>query len=378
MSNDLAAVAEVAILTAMAALRNNAVTPRLIRTDMDGAPAEQNATIRIPIFNNLSTSDVTPGVAPTNQDVKPRGVDIVLSQWKEVPFTLTEREMAEIMSGRIPEVLERATKALADTIDIFCLTKMVKRAGAGAFDVGAGAAASSLIQLRKLLLDQGVNRDLRVIHTTQTEAELLALTLFTDASQVGDAGTALREGSLGRKYGFDNFVNQNLLNGFTPGTVSAAQVNGPVTNAGGLRTIPIDTVTGTFKEGDVITIATCPGTYVVTADYSGAAGNLLIGPGLRIANTATLADNSAIALFTGWSAGTVIRSLAFHQDAFAFGSRPLMMNAPGVIMTSTTDPVTGLSMRLTVSYFRKALSWSLDMLYGGEVVEEERIAVAFT
>jgi len=41
------------------------------------------------------------------------------------------------------------------------------------------------------------------------ESKLLKTDLFTNADKVGDDGTALREASLGRKYGMDFYVDQN-------------------------------------------------------------------------------------------------------------------------------------------------------------------------
>jgi hypothetical protein len=51
--------------------------------------------------------------------------------------------------------------------------------------------------------------DRRFVYSSETETELLKTDLFVSAEKVGDAGTALREASLGRKYGMDFYVDQN-------------------------------------------------------------------------------------------------------------------------------------------------------------------------
>ena len=47
------------------------------------------------------------------------------------------------------------------------------------------------------------------MYDSTTETKLLKTDLFIHADKVGDEGTALREASLGRKYGMDFYVDQN-------------------------------------------------------------------------------------------------------------------------------------------------------------------------
>ena len=52
--------------------------------------------------------------------------------------------------------------------------------------------------------------DRRFVVGATAEADLLGSELFVSAEKVGDAGTALREASLGRKFGMDCYVDQNI------------------------------------------------------------------------------------------------------------------------------------------------------------------------
>ena len=52
----------------------------------------------------------------------------------------------------------------------------------------------------------------RLVIGADAEADLLKNEAFTNASAVGDEGTALREASLGRKYGLDIYTDQNIAN----------------------------------------------------------------------------------------------------------------------------------------------------------------------
>ena len=122
-----------------------------------------------------------------------------------------------------------------------------------------------------------------------------------------------------------------------------------------------------LKNGDIVTFAGDTQTYALTADATQAAAasdvTLAFYPGKVVAAT----GSEAITV----KASHVV-NLAFHRDAIAFATRPLVeINHPAVISVSQVDPVSGLALRLEISRQHKQTRYSFDILYGSAVVRPE-------
>lgn len=75
-----------------------------------------------------------------------------------------------------------------------------------------------LVDAGKVLNDAKVPTTMRrAVADTNLTALFQKDPLFVQAQQVGDDGTALREASIGRKRGFDNYLTQNITDGVSLG-----------------------------------------------------------------------------------------------------------------------------------------------------------------
>lgn len=370
MANTLTNVIPQILAQGLLALRSRVVMPRLVNRDYERDAREKGDTIDVTIPSAVVANDVVP--AATSQavtDISPTKVQIALSNWKEAAFTMSDKEIAEAMSGTLPMQASEAVNALARVINASVLAEYVDVYGfAGAAGTNPFATdTSGVTSARKVLnLQLAPLADRRLVLDPDAEASALDLRAFQDASFRADA-MGIIEGQIGRKFGFDVFMDQQIPT-HTAGTLSDGSNHRALINdaavAIGQTSVDMDstTLTGTVVVGDIFTVAGDSQQYVVTAGATAAANaiNVSFDPPAKVAWA-----NDAQVDFVD----THVVNLAFHRDAFALASRPLSDDglASGRI-ASVTDPVSGLSLRLEVSREHKRTRWSYDVLWGTQCV----------
>lgn len=380
MANILSDVVPVLIAQGLKTLRARCVMPRLVNTDYSNDPANQGDTVNVWIPSALTVSDVAPSAAPVQGgDSQPVKAPIPLNRWRHAGFYLTDKQQEEITGGVQSAQSNEAVKALAEDANAFLMslyTSVYGFAGVpGTTPFGAGVTeatkARAVLNRQRAPLDER-----RLVLDVNAEANALALPQLTTFQNVGNA-TAVIDGTIGRKLGFDWAMDQQVPThpsvALTAGaaTVNGAQAIGQGTaNGGRTGTVSIAKATnaGSFIAGDIITFAGDAQTYVVTANTALAVGNtsVPIAPALQSAKV----GGEAVTL----QAAHVV-NLAFHRDAFAFVSRPLQASTKNTIeMTSIADPISGMVLRLEVIRQNKQMFFDFDVLYGAACVRPELAA----
>ena len=386
--NSLSNIMPKILAKGLLALRERCVMPRLVNTDYGSDAAQKGTTIDIPISTAIGTEDVSPSnVLPTSGGRTPDLVQVQLDKWKKnSPFHLTDKELLEVDKNAhyVPMQVSEAVRGLANQVnaDIFAAYTDI---GNLVNPAGDGIATADIISARKLLNQSMCPAENRsAVVNFGCEADLLTLAGFSTHEKAGLSTQSIQvEGEIGRRYGF-NWIADDACPLHTGGDTLG--VGTPLLVADiaiGARTISIDGVTNgkILKAGDSFTLEDDPTYYTCTADNTAAATahtNVAISPAIKQANVAdkavTFIDANAS------SAGRV--ALAFHRDAFAFATRPLMASASdlamGSNMMSMTDPLTGLSLRLEVQRQYKRTTWEFDMLYGVKCVRPEFACKIYT
>lgn len=191
---------------ALMVLRNNAVMANLVHRDFSNefvAGVGDTITIRKPA--SFAANEFSDEI--TVQDATEDSVTVKMDKHLDVSFAVTSVQMAMDIEDFSKQLLVPAMQAFIDKIDSYILglssgiTNKVTKTDNIQADV---------VDARAYLTKAGAPlTERRFVYDSAVEAELLKTDLFISAEKVGDEGTALREASLGRKFGLDFYVDQN-------------------------------------------------------------------------------------------------------------------------------------------------------------------------
>jgi len=372
MDNSLQAVTDKLLAQGLTALREAAFMPLIVNRDYEATAGQKGSTVDVPIPSAIETQDVTASTTPpSTADVSPTSISVPLDQWKEAPFYLTDKDRMEVEDGQIlPMQASEAIKSLANTVNEYLLNfyksfyGWAGSAGSAPFSSDTGDARNA----RKVLNKQLAPLEPRtMVIDPDAEANALGLTAFADMSFSGSSDAVIN-GELDRKLGFQWMTHQ-LVKTHTPGTAISGGKTITLTSDSSADatsvTLDVDSGTGTLVEGDIITFAGHDQTYVVTADATLTTSGVAVSiqPGLK-----QDVDGSGVPVAVTGKAEHVA-NLAMHRDAIAFATRPLEGTShPSAVISTITDPMSGLTLRLENTREHKRDRWSYDILYGAQVV----------
>lgn len=359
-----------------------------------GAKIGSDLKIRLP--NEYTVRD---GKAMNAQDTSETSTTLSVATQKGVDVNFSSAELTMELDDFSKRVLEPAMSVLAANIEADALN-MYKDVYNEVSDVGAAITIDDILWAQEKLNNQLAPMDMRtLLMTTRNNRDLVsaASVLYNDRTKVGEQ---YRKGLIGNDFfGFDSAYQNTLLKLHTTGTddgtgdyltdIAAGEADG---SAGSLH---IDTGAGTFKKGDIITIANVfavhPETkqstgilkqFVVTSDYAGGEGDLQISPsivssGARQNVNAAAADGAQIwkresddSTAIGAGADYYV-GLGFHRDAFAFATADLVM--PKGVDFAAREVMDGISLRIVRAYDinNDNMPCRIDVLYGYKTIRPE-------
>ena len=308
----------------------------------------------------------------STQDILAETVDITLDQRPEVRVELTDLELAYTGEQIVNEHVGPMAYAIADQIDqdLAALYTDIP----WLYDYGTATDHTVITGMNQLMFDNQVPmndmmKHMQIDGALQMGFQNSAVFHQADVTGAGQNMT-LFNGSLGNRFGYEIFANQNAPI-HIPGTVcqAAGDNAGAIDMAAGLAqgatSVVVDsfTLAETIKKGDTFVIAGSTQRYAATADVtlSSGAGTVTFTPPAVQA----YADDAVITFTKTTDAGSV-QQLQFHRNAFAIAFAPLPRNLPGIDVGVATDPVTGMSIRASrwADGVNKKSYISLDALYG--------------
>lgn len=350
---------------ALPRLIENLVFPNLVHKDFSGDYSSLGDTIQIrkPVVLTASEFDASTGV--NYEEINEASVDVKLDKIATVDVAASAIETAVNIDDLNRVFVEPAAVALAEKINSDGLALYA--------DVPAAVDCSTknlaaLAAVRKALNVAKVPVAGRVaVWDPEADAAFTTIDAIVHAEKSGST-EALRNGSIGRVFGLDNYMAQSVkvhANGAGLETTTALKVNGAVTK--GATTIAIDgsALTGKLLKGDTLTIGNVA--YTVVEDTAAAATNAIAAVKIFPAAVANIADNADVTV-----SGSYTANLAFNPMAFAYVTRPLY-NPDGEGVSSYVTSYNGISLRVTKGYNQqyKKSTYSMDVLYGYKCIYPE-------
>lgn len=402
-------------------LEANTVMLQLVNRDFDNRIASYGETVTTRRPSTFVMKRKVKADDVTVQDASADPVSVVLDQHNHVSFIIKDEEASKSIKDLFREYLEPAIKAMAAGIDqvlTYQLYDFLLDRSNNANVLGRLGTAldwATIVSIRERMNTLKMPMDGRnMVITPNAEGDLLNIKEFVNAEKVGDAGTVLREGSMGRRMGINFFMCQQ-----TPSVaLTASHIEANAMNAAGA----VGDTSVVFKNeptvdplvGEWITIAGDDTPQLVTAWVDGT-NTATIHPGLQRAVSAdavirtfksqavngdhALGYNKAVAynaatitpkvgqmlshggvgttkqcygclstptvtaallnrsLDAAWTNADVLGlgpagdyCFAFHRDALTFVSRPLATPQAGTGALSYVANYNGLGIRVTITY----------------------------
>ena len=343
-------------------LIENLVFPNLVYKDYSEAyELGRGATIRVrkPVTLTARDFDETLGTSPEN--IHEESVDVTLDKLATVDAEFGAVARATSVDDLNRLFVEPAAAALAEKInaDGLSLYKdipyFVGTAGTTPDGLDDFANAAKLLDQHKVPASHRFG-----VWDIDAMAKFRQLGDIVNAEKSG-ATAALRAGSIGNIYGISNFMSQGVVN-HTAGTGSSATISVGAAASAGDSTIKLKGAAAfTLKKGDLLTIAGKQ--YVVTADAN--VGTTSTDVTVYPALAADLATTDTVTACAGGA-----QNLVFHENAFAFVTRPLA--APAGVESYSTS-YNGITLRITRGYDMKYKkeTISADVLYGFKTMYPE-------
>lgn len=353
---------------ALMVLENNMVLGNLVYRDykkefVNGVG--DTITVRKPA--TFTANEFTDSISV--QDATESSVDVKLDKHLDVSFAVTAKDLTLNIADFSNQFIKPAVSAIAQKIDLE-IAKLYKNVPYASGIAGTTPyLISDVTDVRKVLnQNKAPVTDRNLVLNPDADASLLTLDVFTNADKVGDDGTSLREASLGRKLGFNIFMDQNIQD-HIKGTLAATGGTGILVKgavAAGSTTLTLDTdgtaLDGTLVAGDLLSIE---GNYYAVASNATASGNE-IAVTLTNATGVSISDNATVGVV-----GSHAANLGFHKNAFALVTRPLAL--PMGNKNASIIDYNGLGIRVVQDYDMTTKSdvISLDILAGFKTLSPE-------
>ena len=348
-NDNTALIPEVWAQEALLFLENNMVAAQLVHRDFENKIASYGDVVNAHRPAGFEAKRKVDGDDVTVQDATVTKVPVKLDQHWHTSFIIYDGEESKAMTSLMDYHARPAMSSIAQAIDQVVLGQAYEFMGTTSGKLGTAATKASIIAARGGMTNNKAPLTGRVfLINPDTEGDLLNIDDFVNANTVGDNGSALREGHIGRKHGFDFFVSQNVPTIASGNTVVAGAINnGNV--AAGSTVLTVDGFTGAPARilGSWCTIGKDMTPQRITGSGNNTGGDLIqitVSPGLRYATE----DDEVVTIYTpgsinlgggyasGWAKPLVTNNFSVAPKSGQLVSFGTAADVYGAVGTPTT------------------------------------------
>ena len=306
-------------------------------------------TVYVPITSKAEVEDggaSADNPAPTSEEIGT--TDITITKWRRAKMTWTGEEqnaIAGIINPVLAQQYAQKMRAVINEMEADGANALIAGALASGNVLGTAGVTpfatdlKDLTAMYKKLVDNGApTEELEFVMNTTAGMNMRNLTQLQKVNESGDEGL-LRRGVLGNLFKF-NIRESAGFSSHVKGTGSGYLVNGLAKK--GSHVIAIDTGSGTFKAGDIVTFGDDPTQYVVKDDApTGTTSICLINELVK-----DVADNTSLTIGANYTA-----SAGFARGSLILANRLPLVPAGGdnckdrVVIT---DPVSGIAFEVAL------------------------------
>lgn len=348
------------------------------------ASAEAGAvgqTFRYPVVPALTATDITPAATGPDPSATTQGSDTFSISKSQSATFFWEAEEQKGLGGMYNVILadqfKQAMRTLVNKVeaDLAALYINASRAygTAGTTPFDSTNKLTFTAQLLKMLKDNGTSDDdLQLVLDTTSGAALRSLTELWKANESGGS-ELLRRGVLLDLMGFAVRESAQVKT-HTKGTGTGYLVDLTAGYAVGSTTVHVDTGTGTFVAGDILTntkTSRDTNKYVVKTGFAGDGdGDIVLeNPGNKIA----WVNNDPVAIGNNYTA-----NMAFSRSAINLLMRTPAMpeggdSADDVMVVS--DQQTGISFQVAMYRQRRRVAYEVGLAWGVKAIKPEKIVL---
>lgn len=344
---------------ALPMLVNNLVVPELFYTDYSKDFVKEGDTIQVEKPAQFEAKDFKDEV--TIQEINQKSVPVVMDHIADVSVEITSKELTLDRVAFNEKILTPMMEAIAEKINKEGLEmyknvyKTLGTAGTTPSTIEVMASARGLLNKAKAPMG---NR--YAVWDPDADVKFSTIDAILHAEKSGST-QALREGSIGRVQGLENFMSQQVAvhEAGTFTKVANPKANAKANKGSDTIVLKGGATSETLVKGDLLTVDGQQ--YVVTEDATADTGVITVKVYPSVVKE--IAADTEVTFIDKTSGGHVA-NLVFNKLAFAFVSRALALPVDG--RDSYVISYKGLNLRVVYGYDMKTKKnmLSIDTIYG--------------